>query len=199
MAIQQIRLLLEVAAVFQEQRAQAEVRSLGDGPSCRSSDHRAANLTGELPELKPGILSLRRIGSSVPQQHVRQLMGHHADDFGFGCCSAEHAPMHEHRPPGKREGVDLLEVHRREGILVHGVLEFCRGRYDQPVAEHREIFRHLLVLDDWVLLADFGNGLAADLDVLLRGVSILRQLDYGLSAHTCGRQARDHDQRSAAS
>ena len=42
-------------------------------------------------------------------------------------------------PPGKREGVDVLEVHRRERVLERRIVQFARRGLDQPIAEALEI------------------------------------------------------------
>ena len=65
----------------------------------------AADDAGNLAELQPGILRLRRIGRSMPQQHVRQLVRHDADDLAFGCRGVEHAAVDEHRPPGSAKAL----------------------------------------------------------------------------------------------
>ena len=111
---EQVGLLLEIAAVSEEQGAKPEIRALGDGRSRAPSDHGTAQLPGELPELQPRILRLRRIRRSVAQQDVGQLVGHHANHLAFRGGRGEHAPLHEHRPARERERVDLLQVHRRE-------------------------------------------------------------------------------------
>ena len=80
---EQVGLLLEIAAVSEEQGAQPEIRTLGDGRSRAPSDHGTAQLPGELPELQPRILRLRRIRRSVAQQDVGQLVGHHASHLAF--------------------------------------------------------------------------------------------------------------------
>ena len=90
---------------------------------------------GNLTELQPGILRLRRVGRAVPQQHVRQLVRHHADDFAFRRRRVEHAAVDEHRAARQRERVDLFQVHRRERILVDRLLELRRRRRDESIAE----------------------------------------------------------------
>ena len=115
---EQIRLLLEVAAVSQEQRAQPELAALRDGRTGRAADDGAADDAGELAELQPGILRLRRIGRSVSKQDVRQLVRHDADDLAFGRGRVEHAAVDEHRSARQRERIDLFQVDRRERILV---------------------------------------------------------------------------------
>ena len=63
----------------------------------------------------------------MPEQHVRELVRHHADHLTFACRGLEHAAVDEHRPAGQRERVDVLQVHRREGVLERLLLE-VRGR-----------------------------------------------------------------------
>jgi hypothetical protein len=96
--------------------------------------------------------------------------------------------MDEHRPAGQREGVDFLQVDRRERVLVDRLLQLRRRRSHEAVAEHREIAGNRLVLDDWVLLADFSGGLHPELDVLFGRVLVLGQLDFRLSKSSCGCQ-----------
>ena len=103
------------------------------------ADHRAANCAGDLPELQPRILRLRRVRRAVAQQDVRQLVRHHASDFAFRRRRVEHAPLNEHRPARERERVDLLQVHRRERVPIHRLVQFRRRRSHQSIAERREI------------------------------------------------------------
>ena len=58
-------------------------------------DHRTGYRAGQLSELKA--LGLCRVGGSVPQQHVAQLVRHDADDFSFAARRLEHAAVDEHR------------------------------------------------------------------------------------------------------
>ena len=51
---EQIRLLLEVAAVSQQQRAEAELAALRDGRSRRAADHRAADAPAIWPSCSQG-------------------------------------------------------------------------------------------------------------------------------------------------
>ena len=120
-----------------------------------------------------------------------ELVRHDADHFALGRRRIEHAAVDEHRSARQREGVDLLQVHRRERILVDRLLELGRRHSHQAIAERRQIARDPLVLDDRVLLADFGGGLAADLDVLLRRVAVLRRPVHRPFCATAVR-ARDH-------
>ncbi len=64
---QQIGLLFEVATVSEEQCAKAELASLHDRRSGRTADHRAAYRSGNLSQLQPGVLRLRRVGGPMPQ------------------------------------------------------------------------------------------------------------------------------------
>jgi hypothetical protein len=107
-----------------------------------------------LADLHQGFEAFVALAVPVSQQHVRQLMRHHTDDFGFGRRGGEHPPMHEHRTAWERERVDLPEIHRRETSTRTRLLEFRRGGRDQPIAKHLEIGRDLLVLNDGVLLSD---------------------------------------------
>ncbi len=102
-----------------------------------AADDGAADDAGDLTELQPGVLRLRGVGRAVPQQHVRQLVRHHADDLAFGRGRVEHAAVHEHRPARQRKRVDLLQVHRRERILVDRLLELRRRTRHEPIAERR--------------------------------------------------------------
>ena len=52
------------------------------------------------------------------------------------------------------------------------------------------------ILDDGILLANFGGGLATELHVLLRRVLVLRQLDDGLREETRhGNGQNQHESR----
>ena len=115
---EEICLLLEVAAVSQEQRPQPELAALRDCRSYPPAHDRAANGAGKLTELQPRVLCLGGIGGAMAKQHVRQLVRHHSDDLALGRCRVEHAAVHEHRPARKRKGIDLFQVHRRERVLV---------------------------------------------------------------------------------
>ena len=109
---EQVGLLLVLAAVLEERRAEAELAALGDDLPPAAADHRAGDRAGDLAELEA--LSLGRVGCAVTQEHMAQLVGHYADDLAFTRRRLEHAAVDEHRPARKRKGVDFLEVHRRE-------------------------------------------------------------------------------------
>src|SRR5262245_37873588 len=58
---EQIRLLLEIAAVAEQHRAEAELAALRDRVARAAADHRAADRAGDLAELQPRILCLRHV------------------------------------------------------------------------------------------------------------------------------------------
>src|SRR6185436_16831890 len=136
---QKVGLLFKVAAVTEEQRAKSELAALGNCRACRAAHHRAAYLASELTELQPWVLRLRRVGRSMAQQNVGQLVGHDSYDLALGCRRVEHAAVHEHRSAGKSKSVDFLQVHWRERVLVDWLLEFGRGSRHEPVAQLREV------------------------------------------------------------
>ena len=96
------------------------------------------------------------------------------------CRRLEHAAVDEHRSARQREGVDLLQVHRRERVLEHRLVQLRRRRRDEPLPEPIEIAGERRVVDDRVLLAHFRRRLAPELDVLLGRVLVLRRRDLRL-------------------
>ena len=177
---EQVGLLLEVATVPEEQRAEAELAGLPDRRSCRPADDRAAQGTRDLTELEPRILRLRGVRRAVPQQHVRKLVGHHAGDLGLGRRSIEHPAVDEHRSARQGECVDLLQVDGSESVLVDRLLEVGRRGGDEPVAQGPQVARDALVIDDRVLAPYLGGRLSSQLHVLLGRVAVLGQLDRRL-------------------
>jgi hypothetical protein len=141
--------------------------------------------------LQPRILCLGGVGRSMTKQDVRQLVRHHADDLGFRRRRVEHAALHEHRPARQRKGIDLLEVHRRERILVDRLVEFRRCGRDQAISQRGQIARDLPVLDDRIPLPNLCCGFAAERDILLGRVFVFGELDRGLSENTVGRRAQN--------
>ncbi len=111
---------------------------------------------------------------------MRQFVRHDTHHLAFGRRRVEHAAVNEHGSTGKGEGVDLLQVERRKRILIDRVVELGWSHGHQPIAEPRQIAGNPFVLDDWILLPNFGGRLAAKIDVLLRGVTVFGQLDDGL-------------------
>ena len=173
---QDVRLLFEVAAVSQHQGAEAELAPLCNGSAQRPAQHGPAERACHLAELQPGILRLGGIGRSVAKQHVGQLVRHHAGDLALSGCRIEHATVNEHRSARQGKRVDLLQVHGRERVLVDGLLQFGRCGRHESIAERAEIAGDAFVVDDRILLANFGRAFAADHHVLLRGVLVLGQL-----------------------
>jgi hypothetical protein len=161
-----------------------------DGPP----DHRAANGASELPSCSHGFCAR---GVGVPYRNSTcELVGHHAGDFAFSRRRVEHAAVDVHRPAGQRERVDLFQVHRREGVLVDLLVELRRRRGNQPIAQAGQIAGDPLVADDRVLLSNFSRGLATELHVLLRRVSVLGRLDDRLGARPRhGYRKGDHQGR----
>jgi hypothetical protein len=133
----------------------------------------------------------------MSQQNVREFVCHHAHDFTLGGGGVEHAALDEHRSARQRKRVDLLQVHWRERILEDGLLQFRGSSNDKPIAQLAEIAGDALVLDDRVLLADFGGSLASDFDVLFRRVLVVRRLDHRLGEQT-GRRHRQHEDARGA-
>ncbi len=185
---QEVGLLLEIAAVLQQQRAETELTALSDGRAGGATDHGPTDDPRDLAELQPRVLCLRRIGRAVAEQHVRQLVRHDPDDLGLDRRGVEHPAVDEHRAARKGEGIDLLQVHGRERVLVDGLLQFRRCTLHQAIAEHRQIPGDGLVLDDGILLTNFGGGLSSKLHVLLGRVLVLRQLDSRLAGERASRQ-----------
>ena len=175
---EEIGLLLVVAAVLEHRRAETELAALRDDLSPTAADHSAGNRAGELAELE--VLGLGRVRGAVAQQHVAQLVRHHADDFAFARRCLEHAAVDEHRAAGQRERVDLFEVHRRERVLEDGVVQFGRRRRDEPLAEPIEIAGKRRVRDDRILLPDLRRRLPAKLHVLFGRVLVLGNRDLRL-------------------
>ena len=73
--------------------------------------------------------------------------------------------MDERGAAGEREGVDGFVIDQRESEWESGVARLRRRR--QPLADTADIVLQLLVGNCLVLLADFGRGLLAELDILL--------------------------------
>ena len=134
---EEIRLLLVLAAVLQQPRAEAELAALRDQLAPPAADDRASDGAGELSELEA--LRLRRVGGAVAQEHVTQLVRHDADDLAFARRRFEHAAIDEHRAARQCECVDVLQVDRRERVLEHRVVEIRgRGR-DEALAQPIEV------------------------------------------------------------
>ena len=177
---EQIRLLFVLAAVLQERGAKAELAALRDHLPPAAADNGAGNCAGKLAELKS--LRLGGIRSPMPEEHVTQLVSHHADNFTFSGRRFEHAAVDEHRAARQRERVDLLEIHRRKRVFEHRIVQVRRRRGDEPLAQPIEVTRERRVGDDRILLPYFGRGFATELDVLLRRVLVLGRRDLRLRA-----------------
>ena len=185
---EQVRLLFVLAAVFQKRRTEPELAALRDDLAPPATDDGSGNCAGDLTELKA--LRFGCVGGAVAQQHVAQLVRHHADDLALACSGLEHPAVDEHRAAGQRERVDVLQVHRRERVLEHGIvqLSWCDG--DEPFSEPVEVARKCGVGDDGVLLANLCRGLATEFDVLFRRVLVFGSRDPGLRS---GQRHRNGD------
>jgi hypothetical protein len=194
----QVGLLFEVAAIAQEQRAETELRALRNHRARRAADDGAADGAGHLAELEPRVLRFRHVRGAMPQQHVRQLVRHHADHFAFRRRRLEHAAVDEHRSAGQRESVDLFQIQRRERILVTLVIQLRRRRCNQAVAHRRQVLRDALVANHRILLANLGGRFHSELHVLFWRELVLRQFDDGLRRGDGDRQAEGDKDRCSA-
>ena len=185
---QEVGLLLVLAAVLEQQRAEAELAALLDRRSDAPADHRAGDRAGERAELR--VLGLGRVGGAVPQQDVRQLVGHHAGHLALGRRRFDHAAIHEHRPARQGEGVDVLEVDGLERVLELGVVELGRGLRHELAPDAGQVVVDLPVLDDGELLAHLRRGLAPELHVVFGLVLVLRRLDRRLGGDASRRERR---------
>jgi hypothetical protein len=163
-----------------------ELRALRDHLTPAAADDGAEDRAGHLADLI--FLGLARLGGAVPQDDVTELVGHHAGDFAFGLRRLDHPAVDEHRTAGQRERVDLLHVHRLEGVVEFGMLHVGGDRGDQPPPDAFEKRRDAVVPQDRQLLSGFGRGLTPELDVLRGGVAVFRRNDLRLRADKCGRQ-----------
>ncbi len=175
---EEIRLLLVVAAVLEHRRAEAEAAAFRNHLPPTAADDSAGDGAGKLSQLEA--LGLCRVRGAMAEQHVAQLVRHDADDFALALRCLEHAAVDEHRAAGQREGVDLFQVHRRERIFEHGVVQFGRRRCYQPLAQAIEIAGERRVRDDRVLLAYFRGRLSPKLHVLFGRVLVLGHRDLRL-------------------
>ena len=64
---EEVRLLLVVAAVAEQQRAETELGAFRDSPAQLAAADRAADRAGDLAELQPRVLGLRRVRPSMPR------------------------------------------------------------------------------------------------------------------------------------
>ena len=143
------------------------------------------------PAIAPSLelLSLCRLRRAVPQDHVAQLVRHHAGDLTVGLRGLEHPAVQEHRAARQRERVDLPQIHDFEGVAELRMLEFG------GIADTRRLpmsSTNCSVASSFrqrQLLTHFGGGLQAELDVLLRRVTVLVRLD------TCLRGGRKRHRR----
>ena len=187
---EEVGLALVVAAVFQHQGAETELRPICDDGAGGSADDGAGDGAGQCAELNPRALRLGDVRGAVTEEHVGELVRHHARHFTFEAGGVDHAAVDEHRPAGQGEGVDLTKVHAGERILVGRMVQLRWCSRHQAFADPAEVSRHFAVVDDRKLLSRFGRGLESELDVLLRRKFVLRWSDPRLS-----RDGKDGDER----
>ena len=133
-------------AVFQQRGTEPELAALRDDLAPPATDDGPGDCAGDLTELK--VLGFGCVGGAMAQQHVAQLVRHHADDLALACGRLEHPAVDEHRAAGQRERVDVLQVHRRERVLEHGIVQLSRCDGDEPFSEPVEVARKCGVRDD---------------------------------------------------
>ena len=98
-----------LATVFQEVRAEADLRALRDDLPLVPADDGAEDLAGERAELE--LLRLRRLQRAVAQDDVREFVRHHAGNLVVGARRLEHAAIEEHRAARQRKRVDLAQIY----------------------------------------------------------------------------------------
>ena len=122
---------LVLAAEAQERGAEAELRALRNHLAPAAADDGAEHRAGDLADFVFGRLA--RLRRAVAQQHVTELVRHHARDFAVGVRRLDHPAVDEHRSAGQRERVDLPHVHDFEGVLEFGMPQ-VRGNGGRPGA-----------------------------------------------------------------
>src|SRR5205085_1943788 len=95
--------------------ADAELHALPDDLTEVAADDRAADRTEDRADLV--FRRFARLGRTVPECDVADLVGHHPRDLAFTVRRLEHAAVDEHRSAGQREGVDLADVDPFERVL----------------------------------------------------------------------------------
>jgi hypothetical protein len=99
-----------LAAELHEVRTEPELRALRDDASPRAADNRSQHLPGNRPNLK--LLSFGRLRGSMAQEHVGQLMAHHAGDLALGFPPLRSSAV-RNIAHGQSEGIDLFLVESR--------------------------------------------------------------------------------------
>src|SRR5688500_14752204 len=78
---QQIGLALELATELEEVSAGGELRAFGDHRARAAAENGAEHLPGNRADLE--LLASRRLHRAVPQDHVRELVRHHAGNLAL--------------------------------------------------------------------------------------------------------------------
>ena len=109
----------------QECGTKTELRALRDDGADGAADDGAANRPKQLSDLV--LRGLARLRGPVPQNHVADLVRHHAGDFALGVRRLDHPAVDEHRSARQRERVDLAHVDRLERVLEFRMFQIGAG------------------------------------------------------------------------
>ena len=142
----------------------------------------ADNRTGDLAEHRSDLelLALRGLRSSMTQRNVRQLVCHHARNFGFRLRRFDHSPIEEHGAARKSEGVDLFLVHHIEGVPEFRMLELWWNGRGERLANPLDVVLETLVVEHRQLFNCLGSRFLTELHIVLNGVVVFRSLDFRL-------------------
>ena len=146
-----------------------------------AADDRAQHRAGNLSDLV--LRRLARLRRAVAQQHVTELVRHHAGDLAVGVRRFDHPAVDEHRPAGQREGVDLLHVHHLERVLELRMPQFAgesSSTSRRPMSSTNDVTLSSRISGS--VLRASAAACAAHLDVLGRRVAVVGRHDARLRA-----------------
>ena len=112
-------------------------------------------------------LSARGLPRAMPGRHVRDLVRHHARQFGFVIGFQDQPGIDEEESAGKRKGVDLLGVDHLDRERDLGI-----GIAHQVLAHAIHILGDDRVVDDLGLALDFLRHLLAERDLLFERIEV---------------------------
>ena len=119
------------------------------GPAAHGSDQRQWWRFGQL--------AAGGLPRAVARGHMRDLVRHHARQFGFAIRLQNQAGIHEEEAAGQRESVHFLGIEHLDGERNLGV-----GVAHQVLADAVDVFGDDRVVDDLRLPLDFLRQLLAE-------------------------------------
>ena len=126
---------------------------------------------GVLDQLRP-----RCAARAVARRHVRDLVGHHARQFGLVLGQLDQAGVDVEVAAGQRERVDLVGVDHLDRERHLGI-----GTVDDVLPDAVDVLCDHWIVDDLGILLDVGSQLLADPNLLFEAVEVDSLADFAVA------------------